>query len=150
MSMTEDEARLIANDIEASFYRFQDDIIVFGSQTFPSYRITMDMDKAIPFLAEVKKRCHIKKDDKLVLNTHVFRLSSTLGDMKRELWARFDWSEHKSLWTANFYQTCEKDAIDDLHRMIETPYHLTDLVAEGNRLLDLKNASKRTGKNGHI
>lgn len=149
MKFTDDELALIGKDIGGTFHHQEGNTLVFGSHTFPSYRITVDAEEARAAITTMKKRSHIEIDDEIPVVAQVFRLFSRdgTGACKRELWVRFDWTENG--WVASFYKKFGKgDATAKSDPMTEIPATVADLAAEAFRRLGVLNASGKTGWEG--
>lgn len=142
---TEDDLKLIGQDVGGNFHADEGDTLIYGSHTYPSHRITVDKFQAAVQLAIVKRRSHIEVTDEEDVVAKVFRLFSRDGSgaCKRSLWVRFDWTDKG--WVASFYQTHgHRDAISGSDKLTEIPHDVADLAAEAFRRLALLNASGKT------
>lgn len=146
MKLSEDDCKLIGEDIGGTYSHQDGDVLVFGSHTFPSYRMTVDVEKAKEVIGEIRKRAHIEIDNEIPVVAQVFSLFSKdgTGSCTRELWVRFDWTENG--WTASFYKKSgQRDAVAKSDPLTEIPAKVADLAVEAFRRLGVLNASGKTG-----
>lgn len=137
---TEAELKLIGDDFNATYSHQEEDVLVLGSWTFPSYRITVKIEDAIKGITEVKSRSHIETDSELIIAAKVVRLCSKDGTdaIKRQVWAKYEWLCDKKEWIVNFYIN-QTFAYVGANIMTEFPSDIEDLIREGKRKLDILN-----------
>ena len=52
MHFTEGDLTILGRCVDGTFFRFEPEVLVFSSHTFPAHRITVDEKKARDFLAD--------------------------------------------------------------------------------------------------
>lgn len=142
--LNEDDLTCLGKEVKGSYYGYDSKKrqLIFSSHTFPSHRITVDLDVAKITIAIFKKRAHIEEDEEISVVAKVFRLFSRDGTNAciRDLWVRFDLKEDG--WVASFYKGSGNDAITRSNPLTEVPANVADLASEALRRLGILNAKK--------